>query len=1723
MKNIKASCNPAIHCTSLEDPATLVPMILTRIAVLAGSCGALTERRGLLRSLAIAAIIAATLQPLAAGALARNEPVWDSNNEAAAFEPQNRRGPTVAYRQMPPSAQPGVLRQGLEGDGQSFPANPFFSSDGALNGNFQLVVPIANFRGRGLDLHLALRYSSRVWARVGNEFVFDPDADWPAPGWSLGFGKLSRSLITDSDGTRHPLVWLDPLHARTSDGTRIDIAWPSDPTIPRRVIASYPDGHTVDFAEFANIGVAYPIRIADRNGNYMTIDYRGPNGAAISTVTDTVGRTITFQYDGSDRLTGVRGPGVNGATANYVSLYYRHLTSRFRLPNGRVDRLDDDVIEAILLPGPAGSNGYWFGDPNSYNALGMIRQVVWQTGMRRLGGGGFAQGRTVRTRTYALAPSVPAGDLPRYAAMTETWVGGPAAGTTRYDIRLTGSLRELETTYPDGTRVVEAANLTAGAVGSGLVYQTTVVDAANTTLARELREWEAGANGMPRVKWVERSDNADALRVEYRYGPNDEVIEIRELDYDGSVMRRVTTEYVAARAYEQRHIFSLPSVVRIFAGEATIPSARTDYFYDEGVLQPAPGALQHFVAFADPLMVPQRGNLTRIVRYADATAPSGPLEERRNYDVTGNVIAVLQGNMKTTFTRGPATQFALTELITTGSSAVGSPALLTESFEYDVPLGKVKAITNVDNVRTDLAYDGATLELNRISSIRTTTTYTQQDGGLTRTLETRDAAGTEIERITIRLDGRGRAVRTERLADGGITDVQDVRLDLVGRVAQRSMPYRGGSTDLYWISNDYDALNRPTRTAMPDGSESRVFYDEPQRPAAASANKGTTTRTVDRWGRERWLRKDALGRLVEVVEPNPDGDGPVAVGGALTTTYTYDVLGDLLRIVQGPQIRDFGYDALGRLRRQRLPERAATLDARGRYGGIPPRNLRLAGWSDVFAYDDLGRLASVTDARGVRTVYDYGADPLNRLQRLSYDTRSFGDTANAILPSPDVLLQYVASGDVRRLATVTVSGVATERYSYTQEGRLASKMTELSAFPAMPLLFDYGYDDAGRLLLTRYPNQWNAPTSARREVTYANGLAGRLRAMEVGSNWKVTVSGYEPSGLPSGWQWTTETEIGVPLGFGLDGWAVVPATFGVRESLTFDPRNVQEATRAVLPVNTAAGELAPLLQLSTGYERNLGTPGTTTPELAVLDPSPPPASAIGEQLTSETDATVSAGGREFSYDAVGRLVRAASGVTVQPDLLGHPVRSYQSAQEYRYDRFGNRLAVRAYGPPLPTECVTPPCVAAAPELSADQRDGWSILAMDPGTNHIVSAGFAYDAAGNLVSAPQLAGVTHRYTYDAAGRLVEVRDSQGQLIERHAYTYGRTRVGSFDNAGNGTIYGWSGDNVVVEYDASPPGSLRWRRSFISVGPQALGSFALEQGQEVLEIYSNDRAGPRIVTRANPQGALLTASRIETLPFGRRLPAGTFTSARYASFSRSQATGLDYANNRFYAPELGRFLETDPLGSGASDLRNPQTLNLYTYVQNDPMNRFDPLGLKDDAKECPEDEIYIPPQGCTPVAIAIGAHPPPLEVPASVPIDAPLGAPALTGRPPETSIGRSERDTSSHDLLGYLGVATVVLAASSETGRQIVARLFLLVNSLIGEPMQMPLRPTVLPAVRPVAPISAPPPPVPAEVEALSSRWIIVGESIVSRLAGTVFVNPCLVDNTVAGCGGGAPVY
>ena len=58
----------------------------------------------------------------------------------------------------------------------------------------------------------------------------------------------------------------------------------------------------------------------------------------------------------------------------------------------------------------------------------------------------------------------------------------------------------------------------------------------------------------------------------------------------------------------------------------------------------------------------------------------------------------------------------------------------------------------------------------------------------------------------------------------------------------------------------------------------------------------------------------------------------------------------------------------------------------------------------------------------------------------------------------------------------------------------------------------------------------------------------------------------------------------------------------------------------------------------------------------------------------------------------------------------------------------------------------------------------------------------------------------------------------------------------------------------------------------------------------------------------------------------------TKRRYAGYQYDEATGLYYLNARMYDPTVARFLQEDTY---TGDVKDPLSLNLYTYCHNNPL--------------------------------------------------------------------------------------------------------------------------------------------------------------------------------------------
>ncbi len=182
--------------------------------------------------------------------------------------------------------------------------------------------------------------------------------------------------------------------------------------------------------------------------------------------------------------------------------------------------------------------------------------------------------------------------------------------------------------------------------------------------------------------------------------------------------------------------------------------------------------------------------------------------------------------------------------------------------------------------------------------------------------------------------------------------------------------------------------------------------------------------------------------------------------------------------------------------------------------------------------------------------------------------------------------------------------------------------------------------------------------------------------------------------------------------------------------------------------------------------------------------------------------------------------------------------------------------------------------------------------------------YTWDAEGRQTTA---AGVT--YAYDGDGRRVE--KSSGTL---YWYGAGGSVLADTDTSGNTT-------NEYIFFDG--------------------GRIARRDGSGNVYYYFADPIGSsRTITNAT--GSLCYDA--DFYPFGGEV---TFSNTcgqnyKFAGMERDSETGHDHTMSRQYASNLGRWVSPDPLGGAIS---NPQSLNRYAYVVNNPANAVDALGLQD----------------------------------------------------------------------------------------------------------------------------------------------------------------------------------
>lgn len=118
---------------------------------------------------------------------------------------------------------------------------------------------------------------------------------------------------------------------------------------------------------------------------------------------------------------------------------------------------------------------------------------------------------------------------------------------------------------------------------------------------------------------------------------------------------------------------------------------------------------------------------------------------------------------------------------------------------------------------------------------------------------------------------------------------------------------------------------------------------------------------------------------------------------------------------------------------------------------------------------------------------------------------------------------------------------------------------------------------------------------------------------------------------------------------------------------------------------------------------------------------------------------------------------------------------------------------------------------------------------------------------------------------------------------------------------------------------------------------IGLWSLGGGAQEVTYYHTDALGS-VVAITDAAGQVVESNEYE--PYGEDL-TGAKDGPAYTGHVSDAVTGMSYMQQRYYDPQIGRFLSVDPVS--ASDTGS--NFNRYRYAANNPYRFVDPDGRKD----------------------------------------------------------------------------------------------------------------------------------------------------------------------------------
>ena len=564
------------------------------------------------------------------------------------------------------------------------------------------------------------------------------------------------------------------------------------------------------------------------------------------------------------------------------------------------------------------------------------------------------------------------------------------------------------------------------------------------------------------------------------------------LDYDFGLgtppayaVRKTHTDYVSTTDYTDAggpHIRNLPKAQQIYSinpqtGAETLV-AQSEMKYDETLLDPLYGSVQ---GWADPGSV--RGNLTKVRRWLNTTGIW--VETRKEYDQVGNVSKAYDelnnmSEIKYSATYHRAYPTETISAVPDPAGVTGSNTSLTTATAYDFSTGLPVQETDNNTQNTNYSYVDDNNVADPLDRLRT---VTRPAGGGSTKYEYGDTPGNIFVKVRSEIDpglfkegitfydGLGRAVKIQSQDAQGDVFTETV-YDGLGRTSKTSAPYRSGDQK-QWTETVYDGLGRTKEVISPkianEATPAKMTIDY------SVSQYGVVHVNTNQAGRKVRSIRNALDQVVRVDEPTFDTNDLGAIDNPIqSTSYKYDALGNLLRVLQGSQSRFFLYDSLGRLLRSREVEQ----DVNSSLAVTDPLTNN-GQWSSGFTYDAKGNPLTITDAKGAVTTISY--DKLNRVYQRTYSIPQTSDPKKITVATSTVSFKYdgllsPSPNDPTPAVVALAKGAVTEVSNN-------SSMTQFTSFDAVGHIrgsrqitdgqvypFSYEYNLAGSLKSEVYPS-----------------------------------------------------------------------------------------------------------------------------------------------------------------------------------------------------------------------------------------------------------------------------------------------------------------------------------------------------------------------------------------------------------------------------------------------------------------------------------------------------------------------------------------------------------------------------------------------------------------------------------------------------------------------------